>query len=84
MQFLNKFFGSTTQIKRLNSPECRNCKHFMPKKGALEEYEYGRCSQFGEKDVVTGKIKYKYASVSRILSWECGEKGKYYSPKEIK
>ena len=82
MQFLNKFFGSITQIKRFNSPECRNCKHFMPKKVDLEEYRYGKCSQLGEKDVVTGEINYKYASVSRIFSRECGEHGKYYSPKE--
>jgi len=38
---------------------------------------------FGNKDVVTGQIKYEYASVARmslITMKNCGVNGKYFVP----
>ena len=89
MNYLNKFFStnnSVNKIKRFYYPECRNCKHFIPSNCTSEEtrIELGRCGYFAEKNVVTGVIKYEYASVARVFSYDCGQEAKYYSPKEIK
>ena len=85
MNYLNKFFStnSVNRIKRFDYPECRNCKHFIPKHTSAENrLELGRCGYFSEKNLVTGVIEYQYASNSRIYSTDCGEEGKYFT--EIK
>lgn len=51
-----------------------NCIHYRP---ALLSSSFSRCSQFGNKDVVTGEVVYQYADVSRRD--ECGPEGKYFN-----
>ena len=82
---LSLFCGnSINKIKRFNLPECRNCKYFKPEKSFKSEksqIQFGQCTYFGKKDLVSGEIEYIYASTARVD--ECGEEGKYYSPKKI-
>ena len=72
------------KIKRFDLPKCRNCKYFKPDKSFKSEksqIQFGQCTYFGEKNLVSGEIQYPFASTARV--YECGEYGKYYSPKEI-
>jgi len=55
---------------------CINCKHFIANK---EE-----CAIFGDTNLVTGKIDYKYASSCRTNEGKCGEKALYYEENNYK
>jgi len=39
---------------------------------------YVKCNKFGEKDIITDKITYKYADSCRNDESLCGKEGKYY------
>jgi hypothetical protein len=67
-------------VKNIKSPICVNCINFIKPSTILNDndLEYGKCKLFGIKDVVSGKIKYEYASVSRISN--CND-GKYFTEK---
>ena len=79
--------NAINKIKNFTLPECKSCKYFIPNKTHSSEEQqinYGRCGYFGEKNVVSGELEYKYASICRISGFNyCGEHGKYYSPKEF-
>jgi hypothetical protein len=55
---------------------CKNCKHF--RSGFLSSVEFGKCSKFGEQNLVDGTITYDYASVTR--DYHC--KGDYFEEQE--
>lgn len=55
---------------------CANCKHFIANKQ--------ECAIFGNTDLVTGKIDYKYASSCRNDEKKCGEKAIYYEENNYK
>ena len=80
------FGNGINKIKRFDLPECRNCKYFKPDKtfdSKNSQIKYGKCTYFGEKDLVSGEIDYKYASICRKSSigyTYCGEYGKYFEP----
>jgi len=87
MQYLKILcIKQVNRIKKFDYPECRKCKHFLPDKtfdNENSQLTFGRCSYFGIKDLVTGEIKYNYASVCRLpYAGECGQYGKYYSEKK--
>ena len=63
------------QIKNMNYPVCKDCVYFIPDKSIT----FSKCSFFGEKNVITGDIKYDFADLSRM--YKCGESGKYYKSK---
>ena len=62
-------------IENLNVPICRNCVHFKPSTSGVE---YGRCSQFGRKNIVTGDIYIDYADFCRNNESLCGKEGKLF------
>ena len=72
-------------IKDLNLPSCVNCVHFLDYQ-RRDSYDYdknhdlGGCAKFGTKNMVSGEIKYDFASTCRIDKTRCGEKGAYYNP----
>ena len=71
------------RVKRMDCPECKNCKYFLPDKTFYSEKSqiiFGRCGYFGIKNVLSCEINYAYASICRIE--ECGQYGKYYSEKK--
>jgi hypothetical protein len=62
-------------IKNLDAVICKKCAYFREHRSA------GICTKFGEKDIITGAIKYQYASVIRTDSDLCGKRGLYYVQK---
>jgi hypothetical protein len=60
----------TQFIKNIKLPTCMECIYYMSKTG--------RCSKFGEKDIITGKIVYGQASQIRHQENLCGPNGNYF------
>jgi hypothetical protein len=42
----------------------------------------GRCSKFGEKNIITDEIKYDYADKCREKESLCGKEGKYFEKED--
>ena len=55
---------------------CKDCKFFI----ANEK----RCMKFGDTDLVTGEIDYKYAANIRDNKDKCGEDAKYFEKNNFK
>lgn len=66
-------------IKNINYPSCRNCVYYKPSRF---DSDYGslisNCEKFGEKNVLTGEIKYDYVDRCRNNELKCGMEGKYF------
>jgi hypothetical protein len=66
-------------IKNINLPTCINCIHYK-----LNTFDndfastLNKCKKFGEKDIVTNKITYDYATSCRSDKSKCGNEGKYF------
>ena len=59
-------------------PTCNKCEfYYISKKSKLPGY----CTKFGEKNIITGAIKYVYAQEIRADEDLCGKRGLYYSEK---
>ena len=66
-------------IKNINIPSCKNCVHYKPGMYNLDfTSTYNKCEKFGEKDVITDKITYNYATTCRAFDSMCGKEGKYF------
>ena len=72
-------------IKNSNLPSCANCVHFLKYKNGEPhniniglEFDLGKCSQFGKKDIISDIITYDYASHCRDDKDQCDKNGKYY------
>jgi hypothetical protein len=69
-------------IKNIKNPICEKCLHFrnfIPD-GVNYEYSSGVCMKFGEKNMITGKIKYNYAIDCRNDVSKCGKDAIYFTP----
>ena len=69
------------KVDKYYYPVCKNCKYFLPNKNLNDKKSqviYGRCSNFMEKDIVSGDVEYNYASVCRSSDRLCGQYGKYF------
>jgi hypothetical protein len=68
-------------IDQIELPLCINCKYFLEHKtnypfdDIQDDSLYGKCSIFGEIDLVTGEKKYLYASTCRSCENLCGKNG---------
>ena len=62
-------------IKNRDLPVCINCVFFE------KQHKIGVCKKFGEKNIITGDIKYMNVLTSRNDLNSCGEKGTYYVEK---
>jgi hypothetical protein len=60
-------------VTNMNYPVCVECVHHVVN-------DIVRCSQFGEKNIVNGNIKYEEASVCRFYNNMCGKQGIHFSP----
>lgn len=79
------FLQSKPDIKNIDYPNCKDCIYFKKDPHPLDEslrYTFSKCEFFGEKDVVSGKIEYRYTSSCRIFDSLCGKEGKYYKEKK--
>ena len=68
------FAIASATIKNSQAPICQNCIHYRsnPFSPSLS-----KCSQFGDKNIITGEIKYDYADLSRLAEDKCGLQGRY-------
>lgn len=57
-----------TSILNYNVPICSTCKF----------YKRQKCTKFGKKDVVTGKVKFSDAYDCRKSNDKCGQHGTFY------
>jgi len=62
-------------IENLEVPLCVDCAHFITD----GRDDLGRCSIYGKRNPVTGKITHSYAELVRENATECGPTGKDYT-----
>lgn len=75
---------SKSIIKNINVPSCRNCIYYKPcVYGDEFSSTYSTCEKFGEKDIITGKIKHYYVELCRDDELKCGKNGKYFEKEEF-
>ena len=60
-------------IRNARLPICLDCTYFVQ--------SLKRCSKFGEKDVVSGKLTYVSADAARSNENMCSRKGIYFEKK---
>ena len=65
-------------IYNVNTPSCRNCVHFKPYYASDFTSSLSKCIKFGTKNIITDKISYEYADMSRSDETKCGNEGKYF------
>lgn len=68
-------------IENADVPLCMDCVHFnRTEYGSLD---LGRCSLFGKRNPVSGKITHSYAERVREDDTECGPEGVHFMDKRI-
>jgi len=67
-----------SNIRNMDYPICKTCIHFLHEKRLSGSEEFGRCKLFGEKNILTGEIKYEYAELCRLSNNKCNITGNYY------
>jgi hypothetical protein len=68
-------------IKNVELPVCKTCVHFKPYDANELNYNLGTCGKFGNKDIVSGEIKYVFAKSCRIDDDQCGKNGTHFESK---
>jgi hypothetical protein len=62
-------------IKNADYAICKHCAYFREQKGNVL---LGRCTKFGEKNVIHGAVRYAFANDARNNEELCGITGKYF------
>ena len=65
-------------IKNIHLPSCKNCIFYKPDSGSEFVSILSKCEKFGEKNIVTDKITYDYAELSRRDETKCGKDGNFF------
>ena len=66
-------------ITNIDLPACRNCIYYKPSMTSFDfTSPFSKCVKFGEKDIISDKITYKYADSCRNDEQRCGHEGKYF------
>ena len=67
-------------IKNMNAPSCKNCIHFMEYKSIYdkENLDLSTCKLYGEKNIISDKIKYEFALICRNNENKCGINAKHF------
>ena len=63
-------------IKNAELPVCRNCVNYI--RDTNNDYNYGKCRLFGEKNIFSGNIRYTVVETARTDEDKCGKEGKHY------
>ena len=65
-------------------PACSECRFFQPAEGysrfrstPVNPY-LSKCTKFGTKNIITGKIKYNFAINNRLEEEKCGFEGNHF------
>lgn len=69
------FAVASATIKNNQVPICQNCIHYRPNPFSPS---LSKCTQFGDKNLITGEIKHDYADLSRLSEDKCGLQGKQF------
>jgi hypothetical protein len=75
-----KLNSNNQYIKNLDVPSCNACKYYHNISG-IDNYEISKCSKFGEKDILNGKIKFSYTEMARYNDNLCGYDAKHFELK---
>ncbi len=75
MKFGYLFFLNPSFIKNMDKPVCKDCKYFKYDP-IYNDYNYGKCGVFGNKNLVTGKITFEDVVTARRT--DCGTDGTYF------
>uniref|UniRef100_A0A6C0B2Z8 Uncharacterized protein n=1 Tax=viral metagenome TaxID=1070528 RepID=A0A6C0B2Z8_9ZZZZ len=67
-------------IKNAEAAICKNCAYFREPKSP-QSILMGKCTKFGEKNIITGSIKFLFAQEIRADEDLCGKRGIYYNEK---
>jgi hypothetical protein len=78
MKFSTLFFLNPSFIKNVDKPICKDCKYFNYDT-FYKEFEFGKCSKFGRKNLINGKIVFEDVQTAR--NTDCGVDGTYFEPK---
>jgi hypothetical protein len=70
--------GCEKMIKNINLPACKNCIHYQVSNNDEFTSSLNRCGMFGDKNIVSDKIKYDFADYCRNDESKCGIEGKYF------
>ena len=69
-------------IKNEDVTSCSNCLFFIKPTFKGESYSqfnlYGRCKQFGEKDIITGEVEQSFALACRKDRSLCGIEARHF------
>lgn len=66
-------------IKNINFPSCKNCIYYKPNYLNNDfTSTFNKCEKFGEKDIITDEITYKFVNFCRDDESMCGKEGKYF------
>jgi hypothetical protein len=66
-------------IENFHLPSCKNCKFFKPSFTYSDfTSTFNKCEKFGEKNIVTDEITYKYADLCRRDESKCGKRGIFF------
>ena len=76
--FLYTAMCFSSKIKYMEYPICKTCIYFLPDETSSRPDEFAKCKLFGEKNIVTGEITYKYAELCRSNSNHCNITGIYH------
>ena len=77
--FSSAYMINAKIIKNIDVPACRNCIHYKPSI-LYDDYDspFTKCKYFGEKNIKSNEITYKYADLCRENENKCGLNGKYF------
>lgn len=65
-------------ISNKNTHVCRNCIYYKPDKYSEFSNTLGKCNKFGDIDLKTDEIIFKFADTCRSDENKCGKEGKYF------
>ena len=69
------FTNSFINVKNMDKPVCKDCK-FFKYDSIYNDYTYGKCTKFSQKNLITGKIIFEHIVTARYEY--CGENATYY------
>jgi len=71
------FSQAFTNVHNIDKPVCKDCKYFKYDT-IYNDYQYGRCTLFSYKNLISGKIYYH--DITKAREHFCGINGTYYEP----
>ena len=80
MRFSTLFFFNPSFIKNMDKPICKDCKYFKSDI-TYKDYNYGQCTKFGKKDLISGKIIFEDVILAR--NQDCGVNATYFESKDL-